>query len=109
MTMVMPSDSRRTSHSLDLGLTPCFRDSPHPPRTLDAIVRNLYAPLVKEQNRGEWGKTTPEAKHEFLFGVENLSHNLQVRGPALRLIWTGGQSSPSGIVSQTPARHIFTP
>lgn len=44
--------------------------------TLEALVRHLYGPLIKEQNATEWGKTPPERRKEFMVGVDVLSHNL---------------------------------
>lgn len=48
-----------------------------PLRTLDAVLRHLYGPLVKEQNNAEWGRTSVERKKEFMVGIDVLSHNLQ--------------------------------
>ena len=55
----------------------CFGQINGPLQTLDATIRFFFGPLIREQQRNEWGKTTHESKQEFLVGVDILSHNLQ--------------------------------
>lgn len=47
-----------------------------PLRSLDSTVRYLYARLLKEQNKGEWGKASIEHRNDFVVGTEALLSNL---------------------------------